>query len=244
MPAERNHRVVVLEGLAEGGAAAVEPLPADEVILAIARPPQSEGGERIAALAALLSDDERSKAARFRFESDRLLYLVAHALLRVTLSRYSDVPPEAWRFRSGKHGRPEISSPSSRLRFSLSHTPGLAACAVIVDRDIGLDVEDRSRRVPMEIAQRFFSTRETCDLLGAPVDTRSRKFLQYWTLKEAYVKARGLGLSLPLKQFSVYNDACGEWRISFDPLLNDDPSRWWLWSSGVGNNHEAALAIG
>ena len=96
----------------------------------------------------------------------------------------------------------------------------------------------------MDVAERFFSTRETVSLLGAPIESRAGMFLEYWTLKEAYVKARGLGLSLPLDQFSMYNDSRGEWRISFEPSFEDDPARWWLWSSRVGNSHQMALAIG
>jgi 4'-phosphopantetheinyl transferase len=240
-----TYRLTIVEALLGDPRLPCQPLLPANVVLAVATPADSVGPERSAALLAVLSDDERVRLRRFRFERDRRTYLVAHALVRNTLSRYADVPPEAWQFRPGIHGRPEISAPATQLRFSLSHTAGLAACAVILERDIGVDVEDRSRRTAAEGAERVFSERERRDLCRASTtDHRDRKFLEYWTLKEAYIKARGLGLSLPLEQFSVYTDSGGQWRIAFEPPLKDDPARWWLWSSRLGNNHQAALAIG
>jgi 4'-phosphopantetheinyl transferase len=239
-----TYRLTIVEALLGDPRLPCQPLLPANVVLAVATPADSVGPERSAALLAVLSDDERVRLRRFRFERDRRTYLVAHALVRNTLSRYADVPPEAWQFRAGSHGRPEISAPATQLRFSLSHTAGLAACAVILERDIGVDVENRSRPAAAEVAERFFSERERRDLRRASIDHRDGKFLEYWTLKEAYVKARGLGLSLPLEQFSVYPERGGQWRIAFEPPLNDDPAQWWLWSSRVGNNHQAALAIG
>jgi len=192
----------------------------------------------------LLSDTEQQRLMRFRFEPDRLMFLAARALVRLTLSRCSDVRPEAWQFKTGTHGRPEISHPRSPLRFSLSHTKGLAACAVILERDIGLDVEALTRELAIDVARRFFSEREVDELLRTPIDGRAIRFLEYWTLKEAYVKARGLGLSLPLDRFSVYNTTHNTWGISFEAALIDDPARWWLRSFRVGDTHQAAIAIG
>jgi 4'-phosphopantetheinyl transferase len=115
---------------------------------------------------------------------------------------------------------------------------------VILERDIGLDVEALSREPAIELARRFFSAREADQLARTPIDGRATRFLEYWTLKEAYVKARGLGLSLPLDRFSVYNTTHNTWGISFEAPLNDDPARWWLRSFRVGTTHQAALAIG
>jgi 4'-phosphopantetheinyl transferase len=244
MPAGLTYTVAIVEGFADGAVPESRPLLPTDIVLAIARPEQSAAPERYARLLPLLSADERARLERFRFERDRLLFLVAHALLRITLSRCSDVAPEAWQFGAGSHGRPEIAAPASRMRFSLSHTQGLAACAVVLDRDIGVDVESLSRETAVDVAERFFSPREVRELRETPIDDRHGRFLEYWTMKEAYVKARGLGLSLPLDRFSVYNSRHGDWRISFEPPLNDDPARWWLWSSRVGSTHQAALAIG
>ena len=192
---------------------------------------------------ALLSDDERERLTRFRFERDRALFLAAHALLRITLSRHTNIEPYAWRFCKGSHGRPEIAEPRSRLRFSLSHTHGLAACAVVLDRDVGLDVEYLSNDPPIDLADRLLSPRERCDILSVPIDARASLFLEYWTLKEAYAKARGLGLSLPLDQFSLYKDTDGRWRTALEPPPHEDIVRWWFWSWHVSNDHQMALAI-
>jgi len=244
IPAGKTYRVEVIDGLANG-AVSRRPLSPADVVLAIARPDEHIDRSQQASFLALLSQDERRRMVRLHFERDRLLFLVAHALLRITLSRYSDVMPDAWQFGTAVHGRPEIANrPSSRLRFSLSHTSGLAACAVMLNRDLGVDVEHLSRKAAAGVADRVFTAREAGDLNNAPAETRAARFLEYWTLKEAYLKACGLGLSLPLDRFSVYQQAAGRWRMSFEPPLTDDPARWWLWSSRVGNSHQAALAVG
>lgn len=240
MPAGSTFNVEIVEGF-DGSVPSPRILARDEVTLGIARPADPADAAR---LVALLSDDEKGRLSRFRFEPDRAIYLAAHALLRQTLSRHSGVAPEAWQFRRGSHGRPEIANPGWRLRFSLSHTAGLAACAVVLDRDIGVDVEDLSRTGAADVAERLFSPLEADAVRQAPIGARGVRFLEYWTLKEAYVKARGLGLSLPLNRFSVSNTTGNTWAISFEPPLTDDPARWWLRSFRIRDTHQAALAIG
>jgi 4'-phosphopantetheinyl transferase len=239
-----SYKIKVIEDLLSEGASGREPLAPTEVVVALARPDDFAEPKRRSMLAALLSDDERQRLAQFRFESDRQLFLVAHALLRITLSRHADIEPYAWRFRTGSHGRPEIVQSRSRLRFSLSHTCGLAACAVMLDRDIGLDVEYLTADAPIEVAERFFSPRERSDLFGAKSDARAALFFEYWTLKEAYAKARGLGLSLQPYQFSFHKDSNGRWSIASEPPLYEDPERWQFWSWQASKDHLAALAIG
>jgi 4'-phosphopantetheinyl transferase len=238
--AASTYSVQLVENIDDEGGSC-RPLGPTEVVVALTRPDESD--ERLSMFMPLLSEDERQRLARFKFERDRRLFLMAHALLRVTLSRYANVEPCAWQFRAGSYGRPEIAHPPSRLRFSLSHTPGLAACAIILDREIGLDVEDTSRGAPIDVAERFFSPMEARQVHSAPLKARATRLFQYWTLKEAYIKARGMGLSLPLDRFTMYEDAEDTWRITFEPPLNDDPGRWQFWSSSVTDNHQAALAI-
>ena len=209
----------------------------------VAQPEDLANPEQRATMLAVLSAGERERLDRFRFEGDRHLFLVAHALLRLALSRLADVDPHAWEFCAGPHGRPEIAAPRSRLRFTLSHTRALAACAITIDGDIGLDVENTSRRVGLEIADRFFSLREARALRRVAGPAQPARFFEYWTLKEAYLKARGLGLSLPLDRFSVYRDRRGVWRIAFAPSVDDNPSRWRFWSWRIGGVHQAALAM-
>jgi 4'-phosphopantetheinyl transferase len=236
-------RIEIVEGLLNEPAGGRRQLAKTEAVVALVRPGDVAAPEQRSMLATLLSEDERERLTRFRFESDRQLFLVSHALLRIALSRHAGTEPHAWRFHMGSHGRPEIAEPRSRLRFSLSHTKGLAACAMILDREIGLDVEYLTADPPIDAAERFFSPRERCDMLCTPVEARAEWFLEYWTLKEAYAKARGLGLSLPPDQCSLYKGSDGRWRIALEPPLYEDPERWRFWSWRVNNGHQMALAI-
>src|SRR4029078_10391109 len=115
--------------------------------------------------------------------------------------------------------------------------------AVVLDHDIGLDVERVTRDIPTDVAESSFSVRERSDILGTSANDRARRFFEYWTLKEAYIKARGVGMSLPLDQFSFYKDQAGIWQILFEKPLGDDPERWQFWSWQVGSDHQIALAL-
>jgi len=178
----------------------------------------------------LLTADERSVHQGYLFERHRHRYLVRRALLRTVLSRYADVAPEDWRFDLNAYGRPEVSGPTGArfVRFNLSHTDGLIACAVTRRCDLGVDVEDVTRTVdPMLIARTHFSAGERADL-GAISEAGQRgRFFEYWTLKEAYIKARGMGLSIPLDQFGFWFGEDQRIGIRFDPRLGDDrPADW------------------
>ena len=193
-------------------------------------------------LLALLSQDERDRLHRLRFDADRAAFLVAHGLLRIALSRYAPVSPQQWTFRADPYGLPSIATPASTLCFSLSHTRGLVACALVHGRSVGVDVEDASRAAPLEVAERYFAAAELGDLRTAPPGERARRFFEYWTLKEAYAKARGLGLALPFDRFEFRREARGTWRIGFAPTPLDDPSDWWFqtWSTPT---HQGAVAL-
>ena len=204
-------------------------LAADEVHIWLAHSSQIPDSVLRDRQLALLSPDERETQGRFHFEHDRELYLMAHALVRCTLSRYADLEPSAWSFVTNKQGRPEIAPSlcSLPLRFNLSHTRGLAACAVTLARDVGVDVEFPERFTQMQgIADGFFSPSEVRALQALPEAEQRELFFSYWTLKESYIKARGLGLSIPLEQFSFDLSDPMEIRIFFDPRLVDDPRGW------------------
>lgn len=243
MQGKPTFRFEVVEGLVGQPMSGGRLLAPTDVVVAMARPSEVAESRQRSMLLAVLSDEERERLSRFRFERDRLLFLVAHGLVRITLSQHENVEPQAWRFRTGSYGRPEIAEPRSRQRFSLSRRQGLAACAVILDRDIGLDVEYVYKDSPFEVAERFFSPRERSSLLGTSLDDRPGLFVEYWTLKEAYIKARGLGLSLPLDQFSLDKGADGRWRIASEPPLYEDPERWRFWSWRVAHDHQIAVVI-
>jgi 4'-phosphopantetheinyl transferase len=154
----------------------------------------------------LLDSNERARWHSFRFHKDRRLYSCAHALLRSALSAYTTVDPRDWKFQTGPWGRPELAGPLENvdLRFSLSHTGGLAVCAIARGHSIGIDVELINDSFDlMAIAQLNFTGSECAQIASAPAHLKPEVFCSVWTLKEAYVKARGLGLSLPLKSFSV-----------------------------------------
>jgi 4'-phosphopantetheinyl transferase len=193
---------------------------------------------------ALMSPEEKSRRDRFMQEKDRHQHLIARALVRTTLSRYVDVPPQAWTFMPNRYGRPEISGPvETLLRFNLSHTRGLVACAVAWDREIGVDVENVERHGEyVHLAQRFFAAREAAHVAALPTDQQKDVFFQYWTLKESYIKARGMGLALPLGDFAFRLEE--PITITFSGSITDDPSNWRFHRLRLGEHHKMALAVG
>ena len=166
--------------------------------------------ERLAAGAAVLDAAEQARAARLRFDADRTLYRAAHVLLRQALSRQQPRPPGQWRFVRGPHGRPEIDTAGCRgtegLRFSLAHTRGLVCCALVHGLPVGIDAECRRPLADARaIAERFFAAEEAAALAAAGPPgsaAEAATFHALWTLKEAYVKALGRGLSMGLDGFA------------------------------------------
>jgi 4'-phosphopantetheinyl transferase len=195
----------------------------------------------------LLTPDERTRMARFHFERDRHRYLITRALVRSVLSRYAPIEPEAWTFEPGPHGRPYITNPhplAQALRFNLSHTDGLVVLAVTTGREVGVDTESMARTAPLEVADRFFSKREAEALRALPASDQAHRFWELWTFKESYIKARGLGLSLPLSKFSFQlDDDAAQVDIGFEPGLDDSPARWRFWQLRPDANHLVALCL-
>ncbi len=193
-----------------------------------------------------LSDDEQARLGRFLFAKHRHQFLVAHALVRGMVSHLLAGPPWTWQFRTVSNGRPELANqpgPGPRLRFNLSHTEGLVVCAATWDWDLGVDVEFLDRRPVSEgLPERYFSSSEVADLRALPSERQGRGFFDYWTLKEAYIKARGLGLALPLEKFS-YHLGQPEITISFAPDLDDDPSQWQFAQFEPGPRHLISCAV-
>ncbi|MCA1428594.1 MULTISPECIES: 4'-phosphopantetheinyl transferase superfamily protein [unclassified Bradyrhizobium] len=195
----------------------------------------------------LLSVDERARADRFVFERHRRQYIFAHAMLRLALSQVaSNVAPTDWTFGAGRYGRPFVAAPatSTALHFSLSHADGCVACVVSRHEAVGVDVETVSRRVaPLSTALRFFAPEEVEALRGLPEPAAIERFFDYWTLKEAYLKARGFGLNLPLDAFAmqVSREAI---EISFKPDIVDDPDAWRFSLCSPSPAHRLAIADG
>jgi 4'-phosphopantetheinyl transferase len=223
------------------------PLAAGEVHLWYLFPDAIAAGrpDLLAAYEAWLAPDERARRARYLFEHSRLEYLLTRALVRSTLSRYAPVAPGAWTFVKNEHGRPEIEAREHAwIRFNLSNTRGLIACALSRDLPVGVDVEDAERSgETVAIADRFFSAREVAALRALPEEQRRGRFFDYWTLKEAYIKARGMGLAIPLDQFSFLLDEAPPIRIAFDPRLGDDEAAWQFEPFALSAKHRTAVAV-
>lgn len=194
-------------------------------------------------LKGLLTEAEITRSQRFHFEGDRQVYIAAHATCRGLLSYCTGHAPLSWNFSVEDHGKPELVCPPGgpRLRVNISHTRGLAAAALTVEHDIGVDVEWLQRNAPAEkLAERVFAERERKVLAAAPEQRKLDTFLSFWTLKEAYVKAIGKGLSQPLDAFSFDLETL---RIRFDDRLADDPEHWHFERYSPGPDHLIALAI-
>jgi 4'-phosphopantetheinyl transferase len=199
----------------------------------------------LAAYEALLTPEERARKQRYYFEKNRHEFLLTRALVRTVLSRYAPVRPAAWAFSANEWGCPAIATPEGAgLRFNLSNTRGLVCCLVAADRDVGIDVEDTEREGDtVSIADRFFSPSEVAELHTLPKERQRARFFDYWTLKEAYIKARGMGLAIPLDHFSFLIANERPIGIAFDPLLPDDPASWQFEQIRPTKTHLVSLAI-
>ncbi len=200
---------------------------------------------RVEQLAQALSEEERARARRFVFEDARRRFTAARGALRAILGRYLGVAPGDLAFACNAHGKPALAGGAGEggLRFNISHADGLALVAVALGREVGIDIERvREDFATEEIATRFFSPAEFAALQALPAGARCAAFFNCWTRKEAYVKARGAGLSLPLDRFDV-SLAPGEPAALL--VTADEPaeaSRWSLRELAPGAGYAACLA--
>lgn len=194
----------------------------------------------------LLTVEERAQADRFYFERDRLRYLVTRALVRTVLSRYARIEPADWRFVASEYGRPLIVDAervASGLSFNITHTSDLVTLAVTRDRAIGIDTESLSRDALLDIADRYFAPAEYQDLRALPATDQPLRFFELWTLKESYIKARGMGLSIPLDRFAFDLRTPGRVSLSFVEGFDDQPQRWHLEQRWATPQHPLALCV-
>ena len=212
----------------------------------LARPEDITDADKLQKYRSLLSAGERERYRRFHFDRDRHHYLVAHALLRRVLSAYVDVDPLSWQFSSNQHGRPEISAPdiAPPLRFNLTHTTGLVACVVGLELDCGIDVEQVSARGNLTgIAEKMFAASEQQVLQALDGQAFVERFFSYWTLREAYCKALGVGIANSRKDYCFVKQGTGQWDIRFDTSSNDVSRHWQLAIMKPTEEHVMALAI-
>jgi 4'-phosphopantetheinyl transferase len=193
-----------------------------------------------------LTADERRRAERYVFEQDRTHFVVARGLLRVLLGRYLRQDPPHLRFIYGPHGKPALATDTGgvALRFNVSHSHGLALYAVTRGREVGVDVESiRPEVVQEKVAEHFFSPHEVAVLRALPTPLQATAFFACWTRKEAYIKAKGEGLSLPLDQFAV-SLAPGEpaalLHTAWDP---QEAACWALQDLAPAPGYRAAVAV-
>ena len=195
---------------------------------------------------ACLDHEEKKKQARFRFAEHRHQYLISRALVRTVLSLYAgDVSPEKWRFNSNKYGRPFIANPGyQHIKFNLSHTKGLMTLSVVLHHDTGIDVEwVRYENNVLGLANRYFSPKEYQVLRALPERVQKKHFFDLWTLKEAYIKACGMGLSIPLNHFNFTFDDENKIDITFHSDRKDYPHLWQFWQLRYSNTHQIAVAL-
>jgi 4'-phosphopantetheinyl transferase len=197
-------------------------------------------------LAQFLSKDESDRAGRFHFASDHNHFIVARAWLRIIIGYYLRVEPADLKFDYSSYGKPSLAksfAEATGLNFNLAHSGELAVFAITLGRQIGIDLERMSDKVACEeIARRFFSLSEIACLSSLPQAARARAFFNCWTRKEAFIKAKGMGLSLNLDQFDVTLDdeeaalLCTRWDQS-------EAEQWSLRALDVSSGYVAAVAV-
>jgi 4'-phosphopantetheinyl transferase len=185
---------------------------------------------------AVLDRREVAQAASFRADRDRDLYIAARALTRALLAHIGERPAAAWRFAETENGKPEIIDNENNLQFSLSHTTGLVACAV-ADFPVGIDTESRDRKQQQaDLAQTVLAPGELALLTAYPSDRQPEIFLRLWTLREAYVKATGQGITFPHEDFA----------FTLDPpaihFADKNPDADWQFSTWDEDRHIVSLA--
>ena len=198
---------------------------------------------RLADFDAILAEDERARAARFRNPLHGAHYTVGRGVLRMLLGRYLRRQPPDIHFSYSEYGKPFIKD-GAALRFNLSHSQELALYAFTLQREIGIDIE-YLRAVPArdQIAEQFFSPNEIEVLRALPAAQQDTGFFNCWTRKEAYIKAHGEGLSLPLHQFDVTLAPGDPATLLETRVALDHADRWTLQALLPGGNYVAALAV-
>ena len=190
-----------------------------------------------------LSPDEQRRARRFHFDRDRNRFTLCRSWLRMVLGGYLGIDPATVRFEYGDRGKPSVAvdQNSNSLQFNLAHSGDFGLLGVAVGRRVGVDLEQIDRlRDQIQIAERYFSRREAEDLRALPAALQREGFAACWTRKEAFIKALGLGLSLPLSDFSI---AVHPREV---PAIHELPTHqrninWWVQDLPAPDGYRAAL---
>jgi 4'-phosphopantetheinyl transferase len=205
--------------------------------------------EQWSPLIELLSDEERARADRFRVDEPRRQFIICRATLRQLLGKIGGVRPQAVLFQYGSHGKPELlshelNSSFQQIEFNVSHSGTIGLIAISVGATIGVDVEVFSPAVKfLQLAERFFAPLETAELKSLKPEKQVNGFYRGWTCKEAYIKARGDGLSLSLASFRVSIDPDRPASLCHVDDQPNEPAKWTTESLKVGENHAAAAMV-
>jgi 4'-phosphopantetheinyl transferase len=190
-----------------------------------------------------LTTGERDRFHRFVFDRDRGPYLVARSLVRRALSSYAAASPRSWVFEADARGKPRLAGPAGAppLTFNVSHTRGLAACIVALDRAVGVDVEHVERASILDVVDHCLAPSEARRVFSVPPALQVRAFLEHWTLKEAYLKARGTGLSVPPELVS-FEIGPASVQLRLDPRAGDGAGQWCFFRGAPSGVHLLAAA--
>ncbi|HVW77575.1 MAG TPA: 4'-phosphopantetheinyl transferase superfamily protein [Alloacidobacterium sp.] len=182
-----------------------------------------------ASYAGLLSKGELTRAGKLRTKQLRDRFTADHGILRILLGSYLDCDPKDIAFTTNQYGKPSVSSPASCLSFNMSHSGALTMIAICLGAEIGLDVE-AVRPIPEweDIAASHFSSREIASIRTEPWDEQQNAFFRCWTRKEAFIKAMGMGLSIPLHHFSVSTSLSGDVKLLHCDWNTEETARWSL----------------
>ncbi len=213
------------------------PLPDDDVH--VWRASLDIDSDLLHTLTTSLAPDEQTRAARFKFDRDRQRFIAARGILRTILGAYLSQQPAALSFSYGPHGKPSLNSNEEHrvMQFNISHSHGIALYAFANTREVGVDLEAVRPMADWEgIARRFFSPQEVTEILSWPQDFRQEAFFRCWTRKEAYLKARGSGMTLPLKSFNVKLSEDGS-----TALRSEDSHRWSLYGLTPASGYTGAV---
>ena len=204
--------------------------------------------DTVESLRQLLSPDEQTRATRFHFEKDRRHFVVARGVLRRLLGRYLGIAPGTLRFAHSDHGKPhlapEMTQQLTQLKFNLAHSGSLAVYAFTLLGEIGVDLEHINPAFTGDdIARRFFSATEVACLDQLPGAERALAFFSCWTRKEAFIKAKGMGLSLDLDQFDVTVAPDQEAALLRTRWDESEAGRWSLRALDIGAGYVGAVAV-
>jgi 4'-phosphopantetheinyl transferase len=223
----------------------------NEIHLWSINPQQITAQEQLKSIKSLLSQDELEKVQRYRLAKAQHNALITRAFVRSLLALYTGQKAQDIEFTITEHGKPELANSALPIRFNLSHNNELIICALCLNNDIGCDVESLYRKISVNnIAERYFSADEYQSLQTLPDCKRQIRFFEYWTLKEAFVKATGLGISQGLNTFSfrigeakqsTFNDNIVLQHANNNPLQND--SNWYSCLSYPDKTHCIAICM-